>query len=462
MASLLVTWVGVTDLRAAEGDRGAGLGPIVCGFLAAGLWGCTDGGAGGPDHAAGGSVGDAARAAGSSGGVTDASGVSPDASHALPPDGGDAPPPDGGDVAPPDGADEPECAPGCPTWWVGDARCDRSCDVEACGFDAGDCEPLVRGTTHMSCTCADGSWWGLCVRVPDCGAGPYNVCGAACAARGGVVDVGPCDPGALLCGMLPEPGPTTIQCIDPDSHAELVVTSTQACVDAEAAVSVCRSIAPAGLEATFDDDDARCMPTPGIARQVLGDPPAQGAHQVDCTCARSSVVGMCTEVRCGDNDEILALCARQCQGDHVVSSVCRPDAIECAHLWAVVRDRRTLCGCEDGWNVQGCAESCEGACERDCADHGGVRSASCSPAPDPVCAAPPLSPPPLGGDFLECDCSDGAVSTSCVDAPPCLGDSGPVTEACDRVCGRLGATTVGHTCRDEEFACVLLTAQAAD
>ena len=32
-----------------------------------------------------------------------------------------------------------ECAPGCPADWPGDGVCDAECDVDACGFDGGDC-----------------------------------------------------------------------------------------------------------------------------------------------------------------------------------------------------------------------------------------------------------------------------------------------------------------------------------
>jgi len=32
-----------------------------------------------------------------------------------------------------------ECAPGCPSDWVGDGYCDDACNVEACEYDSGDC-----------------------------------------------------------------------------------------------------------------------------------------------------------------------------------------------------------------------------------------------------------------------------------------------------------------------------------
>jgi hypothetical protein len=34
----------------------------------------------------------------------------------------------------------PECAPGCPADWPGDGACDDACNVPACGFDGGDCD----------------------------------------------------------------------------------------------------------------------------------------------------------------------------------------------------------------------------------------------------------------------------------------------------------------------------------
>lgn len=37
-----------------------------------------------------------------------------------------------------DGPDE--CAPGCPTEWMGDGFCDAHCEIEECQYDGGDCE----------------------------------------------------------------------------------------------------------------------------------------------------------------------------------------------------------------------------------------------------------------------------------------------------------------------------------
>jgi hypothetical protein len=37
----------------------------------------------------------------------------------------------------------PDCAPGCPDWWIGDGECDSACNVAACSFDDGDCEPCT-------------------------------------------------------------------------------------------------------------------------------------------------------------------------------------------------------------------------------------------------------------------------------------------------------------------------------
>lgn len=33
----------------------------------------------------------------------------------------------------------PDCAPGCPSNWLGDGFCDSACDVDSCNWDAGDC-----------------------------------------------------------------------------------------------------------------------------------------------------------------------------------------------------------------------------------------------------------------------------------------------------------------------------------
>jgi hypothetical protein len=38
---------------------------------------------------------------------------------------------------PPPGQD---CAPGCPSYWIGDGVCDQACLVPECGMDAGDCD----------------------------------------------------------------------------------------------------------------------------------------------------------------------------------------------------------------------------------------------------------------------------------------------------------------------------------
>jgi len=40
----------------------------------------------------------------------------------------------------------PDCAPGCPSSWIGDGYCDSSCDVESCEFDGGDCANKTSST----------------------------------------------------------------------------------------------------------------------------------------------------------------------------------------------------------------------------------------------------------------------------------------------------------------------------
>lgn len=47
----------------------------------------------------------------------------------------------------------PDCAPGCPDSWQGDGYCDASCNVTECNFDAGDCENVTASTTS--------SWYGF-------------------------------------------------------------------------------------------------------------------------------------------------------------------------------------------------------------------------------------------------------------------------------------------------------------
>jgi len=39
--------------------------------------------------------------------------------------------------------DTPLCNTGCPDAWLGDGLCDRTCNVESCQFDHGDCVSLL-------------------------------------------------------------------------------------------------------------------------------------------------------------------------------------------------------------------------------------------------------------------------------------------------------------------------------
>ena len=34
----------------------------------------------------------------------------------------------------------PNCAPGCPGYWIGDGYCDSSCNTSKCNWDGGDCD----------------------------------------------------------------------------------------------------------------------------------------------------------------------------------------------------------------------------------------------------------------------------------------------------------------------------------
>jgi len=70
-----------------------------------------------------------------------------------------------------------ECEPGCPAYWMGDGICDPHCLTDACSFDGGDCEGGDTTNFDMPEECAPGCptvWIGdgicdhACAESPEC------------------------------------------------------------------------------------------------------------------------------------------------------------------------------------------------------------------------------------------------------------------------------------------------------
>jgi UDP-N-acetylglucosamine-lysosomal-enzyme len=59
----------------------------------------------------------------------------------------------------------PDCAPGCPSSWLGDGYCDLACNVEECQFDAGDCSDESASAAATARGAGADAWWNQGMRL---------------------------------------------------------------------------------------------------------------------------------------------------------------------------------------------------------------------------------------------------------------------------------------------------------